>query len=182
MLNPVASKYARALFEIAISDNKLDSFFNDLINFHNLIFINNDAKLFLLNPIISKSDKKSFLNNFCNFFNISTFNFFNLLIDKNRFSIFPDIISEFESLKNRAQGIIIADVTTAFPLSKSLESALIKKISSLTNKKIRIRKHDDKSIIGGIILSIGDLSFNYSISHHLQTLKSDLFKNHSINF
>ncbi len=176
MLNfQLANKYARAFFEIALEDKKLDSAYKDLAKINDEIFSIPDAVSFFQNPLVPKDAKKDLLlKSLKKDVSDTTLNFLNLLVDKGRIGIFSAIYEIFSALKNDAQGILIADVTTAFPLSRQHESLLIKKISALTNKKIRVRKHEDSKILGGIILTIGDKRIDGSVAGRLRSLKHNL--------
>ncbi|MBR2734329.1 MAG: ATP synthase F1 subunit delta, partial [Selenomonadaceae bacterium] len=77
-------------------------------------------------------------------------------------------------LKNREQGILVADVTSAFPLTKKQQDALVKKLTSLTGRKIQIRTHKDTEIIGGVILKIGDKRIDGSVAGRLRALRSSM--------
>ncbi|MBQ9487883.1 MAG: ATP synthase F1 subunit delta, partial [Selenomonadaceae bacterium] len=87
---------------------------------------------------------------------------------------FNVIYEIFTGLKYEEQGILIADVTTAFPLTKDQEKKLGLKLAEVTKKKIQIRKHEDKSILGGVIVRVGDKRIDGSAAGRLQALKSTL--------
>lgn len=176
MLNiQLANKYARAIFEIAQDEKKLDAYDKDLSKIAEDIFGIPAAVKFFQNPLIPQKAKKDLLTkSLKKEISETVMNFVLLLTDKNRIGIFTAIYEIFTDLKNKAQGILIADVTTAFPLSRQHESMLIKKLSAITGKKIRVRKHEDKSILGGVILTIGDKRVDGSAIGRLRSLRSNL--------
>lgn len=168
----LASKYARAIFELAVELYSLDLFDKDLALVKNDVFCVPDAVAFFKNPLVPHSSKKDLLNKALNGeISDTVMNFLLLLTDKNRIGIFPDIYDIFSNLKNDAQGILIADVTTAFPLTKAQESKLGLKLAEVTRKKIKIRRHEDKSILGGVIVTIGDKRIDGSAAGRLHALK-----------
>lgn len=168
----LASKYARAIFELAVELDSLDLFDKDLALVKNDVFCVPDAVAFFKNPLVPHSSKKDLLNKALNGeISDTVMNFLLLLTDKNRIGIFPDIYDIFSNLKNDAQGILIADVTTAFPLTKAQESKLGLKLAEVTRKKIKIRRHEDKSILGGVIVTIGDKRIDGSAAGRLHALK-----------
>lgn len=176
MLNlQLANKYARAIFEIAQDSKKLDAFDKDLSKVNDEIFSVPEAESFFQNPLVPDIAKKDLLTKTLKKdISETALNFLYLLVDKRRIGIFSAIYEIFSDLKNNAQGILIADVTTAFPLNRQHESLLIKKISALTDKKVRVRKHEDKSILGGIIVTIGDKRIDGSARGRLNSLKNTL--------
>ena len=101
-------------------------------------------------------------------------NFLLLLVDKRRMGLLEAINDCYQELSNKAQGIIIADVTTAYDLKAELKARLSSKLESVTGKKVALRTHNDKSIIGGIVVKIGDTRIDGSVAGRLQALKAEL--------
>ena len=176
MLNiQLATKYARAIFELAQEENKLDDYDNDLSLIQDDIFTIPDAVTFFKNPLVPHQAKKDLLTKaFKGEISDNVMNFLLLLTDKNRIGIFNEIYEIFTNLKNDAQGILVADVTTAFPLTKAQESKIGMKLAAVTHKRIQIRRHEDKNILGGVIVRIGDKRIDGSAAGRLQALKSSL--------
>lgn len=176
MLNiQLASKYAAAIFEIAKEEKNLDGYDKDLSKVRAEVFDIPEAVKFFQNPLIPQQAKKDLLKRaFDKEISATVMNFLMLLVDKKRIGVFCEIYDIFTSLKNKEQGILVADVTSAFPLSKKQQDALIKKLSSLTGRKVKIRPHKDTSIIGGLILKIGDKRIDGSVLGRLNALRSSM--------
>lgn len=174
MLNiQLASKYATAIFEIAKDEKNLDGYDKDLGKIRADVFTIPEAVKFFQNPLVPQQAKKDLLKRaFDKEISPTVMNFLMLLVDKKRIGVFNEIYDIFTSLKNKEQGILIADVTTAFPLTKKQQDALIKKLMSLTGRKIKIRPHRDASILGGLILKIGDKLIDGSAVGRLRALQT----------
>ena len=182
MLNiQLATKYARAIFEIAQEEEKLDAYDKDLKQIQADVFSLPEAVKFFQNPLIPHQAKKDLLTKAIDKgMSEDVVNFLMLLVDKNRIGIFNEIYEIFTGLKNQEQGILVADVVMAFPLTKTQETQLTKKLAVVTGKKIQIRKHEDKTILGGLIVTIGDKRIDGSAAGRLRSLKSTLAVN-SVN-
>ena len=176
MLNiQLASKYATAIFEIAQDEKNLDGYDKDLAKVRADVFAIPEAVKFFQNPLVPQNAKKDLLKRaFDKEISATVMNFLMLLVDKKRIGVFNEIYDIFTSLKNKAQGILVADVTSAFPLNKKQQDALIKKLASLTDRKIQIRTHKDTSIIGGLILKIGDKRIDGSVAGRLSGLRNSM--------
>ena len=174
MLNiQLASKYAAAIFEIAKDENNLDGYDKDLGTVRANVFALPDAVKFFQNPLIPQQAKKDLLKRaFDGEISATVMNFLMLLVDKKRIGVFNEIYDIFTSLKNKEQGILIADVTSAFPLTKKQQDALTRKLAGLTGRKIKVRTHKDTSILGGLIVKIGDKRIDGSAAGRLRALKS----------
>lgn len=171
----LANKYARAIFELAVELNSLDLFYNDLALVRSNLFNIPQAVSFLNNPSVPVSAKKDLLSKaFKDLVSDYVFNFLLLLTDKHRIGIFTYIFDIFTNLKYDAQGILVADVTSAFPLSSSLQSKLADKLASFSHKNISLRLHIDPSILAGIIVHFRDIRIDGSAAGRLQALKSSL--------
>ena len=121
MLNiQLANKYARAIFELAQEENRLDEYDQDLALVRDDVFSLPEAVSFFKNPLVPHQAKKDLLiKSVQGEISETVMNFLLLLTDKSRIGIFNEIYEIFSGLKNEAQGILIADVTTAFPLTRS---------------------------------------------------------------
>lgn len=176
MLNiQLASKYATAIFEIAREEKNLDGYDKDLAKVRADVFAIPEAVKFFQNPLVPHNAKKDLLKRALDKeISATVMNFLLLLVDKKRIGVFNEIYDIFTSLKNKEQGILVADVTSAFPLTKKQQDALIKKLTSLTGRKIQIRPHKDTSILGGLILKIGDKRIDGSVAGRLNGLRSSM--------
>ena len=176
MLNiQLAAKYATAIFEIARDEKSLDAYDKDLGKVRADVFAIPEAVKFFQNPLVPAQAKKDLLNRAVGKeVSATVMNFLMLLVDKKRIGVFNEIYDIFTTLKNREQGILVADVTSAFPLTKKQQDALVKKLMSLTGRKIQIRTHKDTEIIGGVILKIGDKRIDGSVAGRLRALRSSM--------
>ena len=176
MLNiQLARKYGTAIFEIANEDNKLEEYGRELADVSQALFAQAELKDFLTNPQIQPEDKKQVLLRLLkDQASTMMMNFLLLLVDKRRIVLLEAINDCYQELSNKAQGIIVADVTTAYELKAELRSRLSSKLESVTGKKVQLRTHQDQSIIGGVVVKIGDTRIDGSVIGRLQALKAEL--------
>ena len=116
MLNiQLARKYGTAIFEIANEDNKLEEYGRELADVSQALFAQAELKDFLTNPQIQPEDKKQVLLRLLkDQVSPMMMNFLLLLVDKRRIVLLEAINDCYQELSNKAQGIIVADVTTAY--------------------------------------------------------------------
>lgn len=99
------------------------------------------------------------------------------LAEKHREADLPAILREYVELaKEDKRNLMMADVTTALPLTDSQEQALAEKLAAMTGKTIKIRQHVDSGILGGIVVRVGDKLLDGSLSHQLSVLQAGLLK------
>ena len=179
MLNmELARKYARAIFELACEDNALKEYGADLAKVQKLYTECPELKAYLCNPNIRPEDKKSLLKEvFEGRVREMVLNFLLLLIDKRRMMVFDAISAIFGQLSNEKLGIAVADVTTVDPLSPAQMRELTKKLEALTGKQVTLREHRDPSLIGGVVVRIGDRRIDGSIKGRLAAMTAELMAN-----
>ena len=170
MLNlQLVRKYAKAIFEIAQEEGKLVEYGIESVP---------QAIEFFSNPQVDPKLKKELLQKcFKKELSKDVYHFLLLLVDKHRFVLFPAIVDEYRALSNEARGILIADVTTATAASKKQQKAIADKLEQITGKKVELRLHEDKSLIGGVVVKIGDHRIDGSVAGRLETMKRKLLAN-----
>ena len=168
-----AIRYAKAILEIAQANNNTANVANDMNSIVNAVKDSKELKNFLQSPIIKGEVKYASLVEIFAAAQKETKSLFQLLLTNKRFELLPNIASDFQALVNELNGVEIAKVTTAFPLTAELEAKVLAKIKEFSNKTITIENIVDESIIGGFILTMGDQQYNASVASRLQNLKRE---------
>jgi F-type H+-transporting ATPase subunit delta len=168
-----AIRYAKAILEIAQANNNTANVANDMNSIVNAVKDSKELKNFLQSPIIKGEVKYSSLVEIFAAAQKETKSLFQLLLTNKRFELLGAIASDFQALVNELNGVEIAKVTTAFPLTADLEAKVLAKIKEFSNKTITIENIVDESIIGGFILTMGDQQYNASVASRLQNLKRE---------
>jgi F-type H+-transporting ATPase subunit delta len=169
-----AIRYATAILDLAQSRNVSESVNNDMKTIGDTFASNKELNQFIQSPTISIEAKKDALLEIFASANDTTKGLFHLLFQNKRFSILDTIAIEFAKLYQESIGVQVVQVTTAIPMNADLESKVLAKASTLSNKKIILHKQVDASIIGGFVLTIGDKQYNASVVNRLQQLKKQL--------
>ncbi|MFA6850482.1 MAG: ATP synthase F1 subunit delta [Selenomonadaceae bacterium] len=179
MLNvQLARKYSMAVFELAQEEGKLEEYGEQLAEVSRIIFGQADLKAFVTNPQVQPKAKKELLSKlFKEEVSLTVYHFIMFLVDKRRESLLEAIDHEYRILSNAARGIVVADVTVASELKSGQQAELIAKLEKVTGKTIKIRSHIDKSIIGGVIVKMGDKRIDGSVIGRMQALKTQLLAN-----
>lgn len=176
MLNlQLARKYAAAIFEIAQEEKKLEEYGKELDLVCGELFSVPGARSFFQNPQIQPKAKKELLTKVLKD-EVATviFHFLLLLVDKRRIGILEAITEEYHALANKAQGIVIADVTTASEMKSGQQDKLKAKLESVTGKTVKLRPHVDEGIVGGVVVKIGDTRIDGSVAGRLAALSREL--------
>ena len=177
-----ALRYAKATLNLAKEKGFADQVNSDMILIDNTINENPDLLNMLKSPIIKSAVKKSALTEiFGKKVNPITLGLINLLIENKRLQLLPIVAKEFIVIYDYLKGVETAQVTSAVPLTKELESKILKKIKEFSDKEITLQNIIDPSIIGGFVLRVGDKQYDASISNQLNSLLSNFEGNHYIS-
>ena len=168
-----AIRYAKAILEMSQANNNTVNVTKDMTSIVNTVKESKELKNFLQSPIIKVEIKYASLEQIFASAQKETKGLFQLLLANKRFELLPTIASDFKALVNELNGVEIAKVTTAFPITADLETKVLAKIKEFSNKSITIENIVDESIIGGFILTMGDQQYNASVSSRLQNLKRE---------
>ena len=101
-------------------------------------------------------------------------NFLNLLVEKKRAAIIPEIAEQFQVMVDTANNISHGTVTSAIELSDPLLDKVRMTMEKLTGTKVELTASVDPSIVGGIVAKVGDLVLDGSIKTQLARLKDSI--------
>jgi F-type H+-transporting ATPase subunit delta len=172
-MSRAAIRYAKAILETAVSTGKANQVNDDMKSIIAAVNSSADLKDFLASPIITSEVKMNVLSEVFGSVEEDTKSLFRLLQENKRFEILEDIAAQFNVQFDDMNGVEVANVTTAFPITADLEAKILAKATYMSTKKITIQNTIDPSIIGGFILRIGDKQYNASVSNRLQELKRE---------
>lgn len=172
-MSRAANRYAKAIMDNAVAAGKADAVNTDMKTITETVHSNHELKLFLVSPVVNNEAKFNALSEIFTGIQNDTQSLFRLLKENKRFEILGEIAHQFSQLHDKINGIEIAKVTTAFPITAELEAKVLSKIKEFSNKKITLINTVDPTIIGGFILRIGDQQYNASVANRLQQLKRE---------
>ena len=173
----VAKPYARALYEAAVEQTALTSVTADVEKLQALVEQSEELVEFINTPLLAPQFKSdTFQQLFTDVLHPLTINFFKLLALKQRERYLVAIMDVFSTLVDEAAGRVVAQVTTAVPITENQEQHLIQQLSTFSGKQVRLETETDERIQGGFIVQLGDTVFDASITTQLQRLKQQLAK------
>ena len=174
-----ALRYAKAILDFAVDKKSTAAVERDMRSISSTIADSNELQNLLASPVIQAEVKKKALTAiFTNVHAISQ-GMINLLIENKRISMLQEVAFKFIILNEKLKGQDVAYVTTAVPLTPALEKKVLNQVAQLTGNEVTLENKIDESIIGGFILRVGDLQYDASIAHQLNSLKRE-FSNSSL--
>jgi F-type H+-transporting ATPase subunit delta len=101
-------------------------------------------------------------------------NFVRVLTQNGRLELLPLIRSQFDALKNEREGVVEAEVVSAFELSEAQLADLVQRLEKKTGRKVRTKVQLDRELIGGIRVVLGDKVIDGSARAQLSALETAL--------
>jgi F-type H+-transporting ATPase subunit delta len=170
----LVSRYAEAFLNFAQVNCGSVRALEDLIEVKKIIQDNPGFNDLMYNPGIPYSEKCTIIDRVIrDGISDEMRNFLKLILEKNRFDIFPDV-AEYLRVKYGHQGQVDVLLKTAFPLDleviKKIQDALKKRFK----KNLRFFIDLDGSLLGGVQVVIGNTIIDGSIRKRLAELRGQL--------
>lgn len=168
----VARRYAGALYEEAESQSKTDAVDRDVEFLRESLAGSRELVGFFLSPVVSREKKETIVRElFGSHVDKLTLRFLTLLIEKQRETLLPDMVASYQRMRDEQLNVAEARVRVAEPMGKGDEEKLAAAISKMTGKKIRLRVSEDRDLIGGVVIRVGDTVYDGSVQHQLERLR-----------
>lgn len=183
--NTIARPYAEALFEVAQENAALEAFSAslqagaELLNSHELIE-------FLGNPALNNEQRLEFLQGlFAEAAGGDSAlaggsqhgtNFLKLLLENHRINVLPEISDHFDALKAKIENKVDVVVRSATRLTDAQIAEMATALTARLGHDVSIETEIDESLIGGAVITAGDVVIDGSTRSRLEGLANALAK------
>lgn len=172
--------YAEALLDSSQGIQLLDETSENLNFILESVEKSSRLKSFLANPLLGAKAKKAVLHElFVKQVSHHVLNFLYILVDRRRIVLLQPIIRCYFDLVCNLQLVLVAEVSTAFPLTELQKQAIQNKLKNMTNsRKIQLVESIKPELIGGLIIKIGSKVIDMSIHGQLSQISTHLNRSH----
>lgn len=170
----LARPYAKAAFEYARADKALDAWSSSLAVVASVV--QQAAVEELLNsPTITSDQKAAMLFDLCSDeLNEKVKNFVAVMAENKRLTLLKEVQEVFEDLKSQQEKFADIKVSAAFDLDDKVQKALAEKLSKTLESEVSLSTDIDKSLIGGVVISAGDMVIDGSVRGRLAKLSETI--------
>lgn len=173
-----AKNYAKAMFDAGSELNKIDSFKNDFNIIYSSLLFDKELFDFFCSHFVDgyvkfEILKKAYESKISN----ETFNLLSILIERDLFQLLLAIIVEYENLCNEYYNIVSAKIIVSSEFEDI--SRLKEYINNIIEKKVHFTIEVDENLIGGFIVEIDDIVYDYSVRKLLNNVKGSLLLENS---
>ena len=169
-----ARRYAEAAFEIAQRDGTVDAWRSELAAAAEVLGDERVAR-HLSNPAVSLEEREKLVDGVLGTrVSPQVRNLVLLQLRRGRTHEIQRVADEFRRLDNKRQGITVATATAAAPLTPDEVRALTTRLEQFTGGRVELEVQVDPSLLGGLVVRVGDRLIDGSVRGRLERLRNQL--------
>ena len=178
-IEPIAGRYAQALFDIGVETGKLKTIVDEISSFADAYVSSPELRAAVGNPLISLSNRDGLLRELSNRMGLGDVSrsTIRLLASRNRLMALPAIARTLRRMNDDKDGVVRAVVVSAKVLSESYAQRLRGALEQMTGKRVLLTREVDPSLIAGVVTRVGDTVIDGSLRARLNELRDRLLAN-----
>lgn len=167
----ISRRYASALFELINEGSKIEK---DLAMVAAVAEVDEVAALLASSDYPANLKRNVFIKAAGGKVSAEIDRLVGMLAERNKACLLPEINAQVEEMIHLATNKLDAEVTVASPINKATQDKLSKALATSTGKQVRLTVSEDQSILGGMVVRIGDRKIDYSLRTKLVGLRRAL--------
>lgn len=169
-----ARRYAEAAFSVAMRDGTVETWRSELESAATIVAEERIGRA-LANPSIPLATRVATAQEtFGRLVGRQTLNLIGLMLRRGRIEELPRLAAEFRRLDDERQGITHATATSASALTADEVRALTQRLEQETGGRVELDVEVDPSLLGGLVVRVGDRLIDGSVRSRLERLRNQL--------
>lgn len=173
-MEALARVYAESLFGVVKENGTQDVVREQLAEITDALSQNRELEVFFFSPYFSSQEKLDGLHRAVSDADPQLLNFLELLVEKHRMPAIFRIRQRFEELWKQENKMIEVTVTSAVELDPAVARQVGDEVERQTGKTVELTSRVDESIIGGLVLQVGNMVLDTSIRNNLEKLRQSV--------
>jgi F-type H+-transporting ATPase subunit delta len=170
----IARPYAEAVFKLADAQGKLAEWSGVLANIA-AVAADERIRVAVGDPNLSAAKIAGlFISVLSGKLSGDAENLVRVLAENGRLDVLAEIRTQYEMLRNEREGVVEAEVHTAFDLEDAQLADLVARLEKKTGRKVRASVRVDKNLIAGVKVVLGDKVIDGSARAQLGALENAL--------
>jgi F-type H+-transporting ATPase subunit delta len=176
IVGSIARRYARALFELAVEQDKVQAWADTLSALRQAVAASDELRDVLENPVYTKDQRRAIGAKLVAALRLDPepANLLYLLGDRNRLSHLEAIVDTFGRLADAKLGRVRARLTSAVALEPGATERIAAKLSHATNAQVLLDSDVDPELLGGVVAQVGAFTYDGSLRTQLEALRQAL--------
>jgi F-type H+-transporting ATPase subunit delta len=167
----LAKRYASALLAVTHKENAVEETETTLLSLRQVWEKDAKFRAVLTSPKVRKSDRKALLRRVLASASKAVQEFADLLVEKNRVDLLPDVADQYDRLADAFRGVVRVQVASAFPLSEEQKARLTGALQKVTGKSCSLEATVNPSLKAGLQVRMGDSVVDGTIAYRLKSLR-----------
>jgi F-type H+-transporting ATPase subunit delta len=170
----IAARYATAIFEIAQSNDNLDTLETGISELSTALAESQDLRDMIASPLVPRTQQAAAILAIADKMGLPPVlrNGLGLMAEKRRLFVVPQLLAALRAMIAEARGEITADVTSAKALSDAQTAKLAETLTARMGKTVTLNTTVDDALIGGLVVKVGSKMIDTSIRSKLASLQN----------
>ncbi len=175
-ITSISKRYAKALLILGQEDGKFEKYGIELKDFSDFFQKNEAFRKVVLNPVYDFEDRKRLLNAILDKggFSHTMSKFLNLLLVKKKIGVIKEITEQYRYMIDEIFNVARATITITNTPDQGTLARIKAALEGMLEKTVEINIKEDKNLIGGIIVHVGDRVWDGSVKTRLMNLEDIL--------
>lgn len=175
MISPIATSYAKALFEVSKSEQVEKQVYTQLNTAAEGLTSDALVHNWLNDPSVKAEARlQTVQSTFKGKVHQELYNLLQLLAERDRLAFIDQIAKAFQKLIDKDNQVMRGEVRSAVAIDSSSRERLEKQVAQVTGKQVILNYVIDPSVIGGLVAKVGSYTFDDSLDSHLRRLNEEL--------
>lgn len=172
----LAKRYAKALLDVAVQRKTVRETEEQIVAIGKLWGETKDLREVMGHPSVRSKDKAHILREvFEKRVTRDVMEFLVILLEGRRLDLLPEIGQSYDELADAYEGLVRVEVRSFLPLSPEERKRLVDTLGRITGgRTVSLLEQEDKGLLGGMTVRIGDVLVDGSVAGRLKTLKEML--------
>ena len=163
-------RYAQAIFQLAVQQDQVDQWASELDSISQVLQ-DEEFSSFLEHAQVPLSEKNRSIEAIFPDTNPLVRNLVALLISRGSAKLISDVHLSYSQLVDEYRGRQRVEVTSAVPLDAAEVERVSRFVSELIQKEVVVSTEVDETILGGIVIQVGDQLLDGSVRSRLEGLR-----------
>ncbi|MFD1418791.1 ATP synthase F1 subunit delta [Companilactobacillus keshanensis] len=174
----VGKRYSRALYEVAEEQGSVEENLKELQVLKQVYLENPSLNILFAGRSVSRNERKKVVETLKSGLSELMQDFLSMLFDRDRMNCLVEIADSYIERYDEDNGVVEVTATTTVPLSTEQEENLRSVVKQrFSVKKANLTKVIDPSIIGGVVIRVGDQVIDGSVVKRFNDIKNMLLVN-----
>jgi F-type H+-transporting ATPase subunit delta len=175
-LRASATRYAKALLEVAAAESDPARVEQDLAGIVSAITAHAELRQALTSPTVPGQARRGLVGALGERMGVAAplAKLLQMLAERGRLELLPEILQVYRERLLSHQNIVQAEVASAAPLSPETLEQLAGRLSALTGKRVQLAASVDPELIGGVVARVGSTVYDGSVRTQLEKMKQRL--------